>query len=207
MQSAFEALNDKMIQILAPLVEPLGYEVIHVETQLGREGTLRVFIDHLDPARGAIGIEDCAEVSRNLDTALESDPLATAAVAEVFKGTYELEVSSPGVERPLRRPKDFARFSGRNVKITVTRPLTADEIANAAFAKKFPKHKVFQGVLCGTYAEGAQLEIGMGKPVLKKGQKPGKRAKEEAAKVEKIQIPFAIISRAVLEPEFDFESE
>jgi hypothetical protein len=47
----------------------------------------------------------------------------------------------------------------------------------------------------------------MGKSVLKKGQKPGKRAKEEAAKVELIHIPFTVISKAHLEPEYDFESE
>ncbi len=195
--------SENLIPVLAPVLEPLGYEIVHVEAQLGRSGTLRVFIDYLDPARGSIGIEDCAEVSRALDTALENQPDVDA----IFKGPYELEVSSPGVERPLRRPQDFARFAGRNVRITTSRPLTEAECGNSGFFKKFPKQKVFQGVLRGSFGESAEVDVGVGKAVLKKGQKPGKRAKEEAAKVEKIHIPFAVISKAHLEPEFEFESE
>lgn len=195
--------SDSIISVLSPLVEPMGFEIVHAEAQLGRMGALRLFIDHADPARGAIGIEDCAIVSRALDEALENHKVIDA----IFKGPYELEVSSPGVARPLRRPKDFDRFSGHNVRITVARPLTETELANATFYKKYPKQKVFQGVLRGSYGEGAEVEVGIGKAVLKKGQRPGKRAKEEAAKVERIHIPFAVISKAHLEPEFDFESE
>lgn len=91
--------------------EELGYEI--VEVYLTKEGTkriLRVFIDH--PA--GIGVEDCAAFSRQFSKMLdEKDPIPTS---------YLLEVSSPGLERPLTKPEDFQRFAGEGAELKLYSP-------------------------------------------------------------------------------------
>jgi len=96
-----------------------GLEVFDV--QLRRESTgwvVRVFIDKPGPSgtpEDSVGIEDCAVVSRELSTILDvEDPLDRA---------YTLEVSSPGLDRPLRNARDFERFAGRAAKLVVTTPV------------------------------------------------------------------------------------
>ena len=89
----------------------LGYEV--VEVSLAREGSkrlLRVFIDHPE----GIGVEDCTDFSRRFSALLdEEDPIPTS---------YLLEVSSPGIERPLTKPEHFQRFNGEGVELRLYSP-------------------------------------------------------------------------------------
>jgi ribosome maturation factor RimP len=92
-----------------------GLELFDI--QLRRESTgwvVRVFIDRPGPSgtpEDSVGIEDCARVSRELSTILDvEDPLDRS---------YTLEVSSPGLDRPLRGERDFRRFAGRRAKVTV----------------------------------------------------------------------------------------
>ncbi|HEY8486193.1 MAG TPA: ribosome maturation factor RimP [Limnochordales bacterium] len=94
------------------IARELGYEVVEVEYLAGRNGRLvRVFIDK----PGGVGIEDCRAMSERLSRALdELDPVP---------GPYRLEVSSPGVERPLRKEEDFRRFAGRQVSIHLYAPV------------------------------------------------------------------------------------
>jgi ribosome maturation factor RimP len=95
----------------------LGYELVELE-QVGSRARplLRVRIDRQEAAEGAsVTIEDCARASRALEAYLDE-------VDEVGE-RYVLEVSSPGVERPLVRPADFERFAGREVVVKGTRPL------------------------------------------------------------------------------------
>ena len=91
---------------LSELLGALGYELVDLETSRG--GLLRVFIDK----PGGIDVEDCARVSNHLTR--------TFAVEEV---AYErLEVSSPGLDRPVKRLEDFTRFAGRDVTVKLQLP-------------------------------------------------------------------------------------
>jgi ribosome maturation factor RimP len=93
---------------LQHVVTGLGYEFVHAEWA-GRSGLLRVYIDKAD----GVGLEDCAAVSEQLSRAM---------IVEGF--AYErLEVSSPGLDRPLVREQDFARFQGHKAKITLRVPM------------------------------------------------------------------------------------
>lgn len=100
---------------LDPRVEALGFELVHVEWA-GSAGRpiLRIRIDvrgGSDPrdSTGGVTVEDCAEVSRGLEPWLDG--------LEAMPGTYVLEVSSPGVERPLTRERDWSRFIGEQVAL------------------------------------------------------------------------------------------
>ncbi len=110
--------------IAEPLLEDLGIELVDVEFR--REGhgwVLRLYIDRPD----GVTLEDCSTVSREISRYLEvEDPIEHA---------YHLEVSSPGLERPLKKEKDFVRFSGRRARIKLL--------------DKRDGQRVFTGVLAG----------------------------------------------------------
>jgi len=173
-----------LIQKIAELIAPLGYEVVHLEVQTHRSRVLRLFIDFAEAPMGkAVGIEDCANVSRALDEPLEGMPELEA----VFGGApYELEVSSPGVDRPLRALKDYDRFSGKTVRVHVFRPLTAEELGNAEFQTKNPKQKNFVGTLEGRVGDDRiRLELD-----------------PEVGPAGRVTIPLSLVSKANLEPRF-----
>jgi ribosome maturation factor RimP len=93
-------------------LEELGYELVDLERAGDRRRPiLRLRIDHLAPAEGTaeVTIDDCTRASRALEPFLDEYPGLPA--------TYVLEVSSPGVERPLVRDRDFERFAGREVMV------------------------------------------------------------------------------------------
>lgn len=95
--------------IAEPYVRDAGFDLI--EVQYGREPNglvLRLFIDRADGASG-ISVDDCERVSRDVSAALD--------VADKISKAYQLEVSSPGLDRPLRRERDFARFVGESARI------------------------------------------------------------------------------------------
>lgn len=86
--------------------QALGFELVDVELMGGRQNqTLRVYID----SPQGVTVDDCAEVSRQLSAILD--------VEDPFPGSYRLEVSSPGLDRPLVRLEDFRRFRGATVKV------------------------------------------------------------------------------------------
>lgn len=93
--------------VVEPLVVRLGYELVAIELTSGASGApvLRVSIDKA----GGVGITDCTKVSRQLSPALD--------VADPIFGAYELEVSTPGIERPVQRAADFVRFAGCEVRV------------------------------------------------------------------------------------------
>ena len=179
--------TDRLIELINALIAQLDYEVVHLEIQTHRQKILRVFIDRLGSEKQtAIGIEDCVKVTRALDEPLDQVP----EITEIFHGNYELEVSSPGVDRPLRQPKDFQRFSGRDVRIHVFRPLTGEELGNSDYQERNPRQKNFLGTLKGIVKDRVLLAIG------------GTELKKE-----EISIPLPLISKANLEPNFEEERE
>lgn len=204
--------TERLIALLSPLVEPLGYEIVYVEVQTHRQKVLRVFIDHLgDSNQVAIGVEDCAKVSRALDEPLET----LGEVEAVFRGAYDLEVSSPGVERPLRLARDYSRFQGQNARIHVFRPLTAEEMGNPGYHSKNPKQKNFLGVIQGVESdpsgtERVKLDLSSADEAPKgKARKLSKKAvsaqETEGSSEAVVTVPISLISKAHLEPHFDFE--
>ena len=99
--------------LLSPVVEKLGYELVRVMTIGAKNPTLQVMIDRLDGKD--ITVDDCATVSRALSDVLdEKDPI---------ENQYSLEVSSPGIDRPLTKPQHFARFAGYDAKIETIHPV------------------------------------------------------------------------------------
>jgi ribosome maturation factor RimP len=105
-------LRDTLVALLAPLVEGLGYELWELEYAPGRgNGLLRLYID----APAGIAVDDCERVSRAVSEVLDA--------ADPVPGQYTLEVSSPGLERPLRTEAQFARFVGETVFVELAQPL------------------------------------------------------------------------------------
>ena len=104
--------QDQLEALLKPTVVGLGYELWGVEfLRQGRRSVLRLFID--SPA--GITVEDCATVSRQVSAVMDvEDPIAEE---------YTLEVSSPGMDRPLFTPAQFGRFVGHEVTLRLLRPL------------------------------------------------------------------------------------
>lgn len=107
-------VSDPLVSRIAaqagPLVAALGMELVETQFRLeGQRWVLRFFIDRA----GGVTVDDCAAVSRRLDDWLEE--------AALIRHAYTLEVSSPGLERPLRKPEDFVRFAGRRVRLRLHR--------------------------------------------------------------------------------------
>lgn len=107
------ATNDRLESLLAPVVEDLGYEYVGIEYSSNpKNRILRLYIDH---SEAGILVEDCANVSREVSALLD--------VEEPISGQYTLEVSSPGVERPLFTAEHFERFVGEQAVVQMQVPL------------------------------------------------------------------------------------
>jgi ribosome maturation factor RimP len=101
-------MNSALQTLLQQEVEALGFDLVEVRTGgTHRRPLVDVRIDRTDGAK--VSVEDCARVSRALEPRLDASGLVS--------GTYVLEVSSPGVERPLRHAADWRRFAGRRAKV------------------------------------------------------------------------------------------
>jgi ribosome maturation factor RimP len=97
--------------IITPAVEAAGYRLVRLRLLGGKRKTLQVMAERPD---GGMDIEDCARLSRELSEFLErEDPI---------EGEFVLEVSSPGIDRPLTRLTDFARWAGHDAKIELNAP-------------------------------------------------------------------------------------
>lgn len=163
--------------IVEQTVSGLGYDLVEIERSAG--GLLRITIDLLWSPPAADGlqaatqeqfvtVEDCEKVTRQLQYALEVDEVE-------YK---RLEVSSPGIDRPLRHDQDFARFVGHVVDVTLKMPL-----GSAASGQVSPTRKKFRGVLeqvepvadAARQAERAWQIVWRDEPVTKPGQKISKK--------------------------------
>jgi ribosome maturation factor RimP len=102
----------KIEAMIAPSLAAMGYRVVRVTITGGRRATLQIMAERNDEQ--AMTVEDCAEISRTVSALLD--------VADPIAGAYMLEVSSPGIDRPLIRREDFARFAGYEAKIELNEP-------------------------------------------------------------------------------------
>ena len=100
-------------RIVAPALEAMGYGLVRVRLTGGHRPVLQIMVERND-AR-ALTLDDCAEVSRAISALLDvEDPLP---------GAHSLEVSSPGIDRPLVKPQDFERFAGREAAVETRAPI------------------------------------------------------------------------------------
>lgn len=130
----------QICDMLEPVTRSMGYEFVGAELGQAENGmTLRVYID-VDKAEG-IQVEDCADVSRQLSALLDvEDPIA---------GEYCLEVSSPGIERPLFNEEQFTAEVGKMVKIKLLHPLVMES----------GERRNFKGTLKTVAAGLAEVEV------------------------------------------------
>jgi len=98
-------------KLLEPAVTALGFELVGVEFVHGKRGLLRVYIDSED----GVTIDDCQAVSHQVSGVLD--------VEDPIPGQYSLEVSSPGLDRPLFHARDFERFAGHEVRLRLSVPV------------------------------------------------------------------------------------
>lgn len=97
----------RIVALIEPTITSLGYELVRVAMRVGDTPTLQVMVECTDGRN--VDLEDCATVSQALSVLLD--------VKGPISGSYHLEVSSPGVDRPLTRLEDFERFAGCEVKL------------------------------------------------------------------------------------------
>ena len=125
----------KIEAMIAPSLEAMGYHVVRVAITGGRRATLQVMAERADAQ--AMTVEDCADISRTISALLD--------VADPIAGSYTLEVSSPGIDRPLVRREDFARFAGFEAKVELSEPVAG--------------RRRFRGKLLGVEGEAVRLQV------------------------------------------------
>ncbi|HYO67378.1 MAG TPA: ribosome maturation factor RimP [Archangium sp.] len=124
-------------ELLEPIVAGEGLELLEVEFLREREGwILRLFIDK---PGGRVGLDECSQVSRAVDTVLD--------VEDVVPHEYNLEVSSPGVNRPLKKPVHFERVKGQKIKVKTFGPIGE------------PPRKNFTGTLTEVAADAISVDV------------------------------------------------
>ena len=131
------AIDRRLAEIITPVIEDLGYELVRVRLMSGKETTLQIMADKPD---GGIEVDDCAAISTAVSATLDvEDPILDA---------YTLEVSSPGIDRPLTRLKDFDMFEGYEAK------LETDELIDG--------RRRFKGVLAGIDDDEVLINVAEG---------------------------------------------
>lgn len=105
--------TSNILAIIGPCVEAMGYEVVRVQLSGTQRRVLQVMAERSD--RNAMTVDDCAELSRAISAVLD--------VEDPIPGEYVLEVSSPGIDRPLTRLADFERFRGFEARVELHDPI------------------------------------------------------------------------------------
>jgi len=131
-----EATELLISQLIAPVLEKLGYALVRVQLQaINNALTLQIMAERVD-GKGML-VEDCQAITHGIDLLLdEADPIP---------GAYALEVSSPGIDRPLTRPQDYTNWAGFEAKIVLGKPLEGG--------------KNHRGILRGLQDDVVQLEV------------------------------------------------
>lgn len=128
------AIDRRLAEIVGPTIEGLGFELVRIRLQGGRHPLLQIMADRPD---GGIDVDDCAAISTAVSAVLD--------VEDPIEENYTLEVSSPGIDRPLTRLKDFDIWEGYEVRLE-----TSEQIDG---------RKRFKGFLRGTEGEEVLIEI------------------------------------------------
>jgi len=124
---------DAIVPLIEPSLDAMGYRLVRVAFLGSRQATLQIMAERRDDV--PMTVENCTEISRSVSAILDvADPIASA---------YTLEVSSPGIDRPLTRPEDYDRFAGFEAKIELGTPVEG--------------RKRFRGRLLGRTADQVRL--------------------------------------------------
>lgn len=127
-------LEARVAHIIEPVVNDLGYELVRVRISGLNGMTVQIMAERPD---GTMRVEDCEIVSRNISPALD--------VADPINREYHLEVSSPGIDRPLTRAKDFEKWAGHEAKVELDQALNG--------------RKRFRGILVGVRDGAAGIRL------------------------------------------------
>ena len=156
-----DSVCEQVSALAGPILEAHKIELVDLEfVRMGKDAVLRIFIDK----DGGVMLDDCAEISHELSAILD--------VEDIISCNYTLEVSSPGLDRPLKKRDDYIRYAGRLIKVR-TYDHCLDDSGN--------KRKTFLGTLIGLEGDGVRMK-------LKEGQTAS--------------IPLERIAKANLEFEF-----
>lgn len=128
------SIDRRLAEIVTPVIEGMGYELVRLRLMSGKTRTLQIMADRPE---GGIEVADCAEISTAVSAVLDvEDPLEDA---------YVLEVSSPGIDRPLTRLKDFDAWQGYEARVETTELIDG--------------RRRFKGTLAGTEGDEVLIEI------------------------------------------------
>ena len=122
--------------MIAPSLQAMGYSVVRVSFTGGKRATLQIMVERIDDT--TLTVEDCATVSHTVSALLD--------VADPIDAAYMLEISSPGIDRPLVRARDYERFAGFEAKIELQRPLEG--------------RRRFRGKLLGLVDDNVKIQVG-----------------------------------------------
>jgi ribosome maturation factor RimP len=173
----------QLMQLVEATVEGLGYELVDVER--AGAGLLRVTLD-APHVPGGIGLDDCERVSHQL----------THLFAVEGVDYERLEVSSPGLDRRLTKPRDFARFAGHRVQVQLFAPVAGRRRWQARLLG------------LGAAADGESVRLELIEDEAPRGAKAGRRRGAPAAGAPQvIEVALADIERARLVPELEFGSK
>lgn len=140
-QSTTIAANDDIARLIEPTLTAMGFELVVVRLHGGSRPRVQVMAEPQDRARG-MTVDDCAQISHAVSAVLDvEDPIG---------GAYLLEVSSPGIDRPLVRAADFERFAGARARLETEAPIDG--------------RRKFQGRLDGLDGPDVLIAAGQGEP-------------------------------------------
>ena len=161
---AQQTVADKLLGLVTPILDDMGFELVDlVYRREEKDWVVRIFVDR----EGGVNLDDCASVSREVGALLEVEDVVTSA--------YRLEISSPGLDWPLKKAADFERFTGKLAKIVMAQKVDPDGRGH--------ERKTFVGHLRGLDGEVVLLE-------------------QSDKKGGVVELPLADIDKANLEIEF-----
>ena len=131
------AIDKRLAELVQPVVEGLGYELVRLRLMGGKKATLQIMAERPE---GGIEVDDCAKISTELSAILD--------VEDPIESDYALEVSSPGIDRPLTRLKDFDLWNGYEAKLQTSEMVDGQ--------------KRFRGALAGTEGDEVLITIPQG---------------------------------------------
>jgi ribosome maturation factor RimP len=137
-------IEKKILEIIEPVISEMGYEVVAVSIK-GGSGNALLEILAQNPETRNLGVDECAKISREISAILD--------VEDPISGKYRLEVSSPGIDRPLTKKSDFVFYEGFEAKIEISPPLESGQ-------------KRFRGILKGENENNILLETDQGEVAL-----------------------------------------
>ena len=130
----------RLVEVIEPEATALGFDLVRVKLSGGDdERTLQVMAE--DPATGQLVVEQCMALSRRISERIDA---IEDAGEELVHGAYNLEVSSPGIDRPLTRAKDYANWAGHDVNLSLSEPVG--------------DHRKLRGELLGIAGETVAIE-------------------------------------------------